>query len=213
VKLVVGTAVALIAGAAPSIGTGQEGAARSVVIHTSDAQDGRLEAARLAVSFWNRTLGELGVPTRLREPEVVVASPVLRLLETYANRLSQVGWYSSPGAAGLDPPAQLTALPGEVIVLLSTERILSFAWPIGGGRYFLAIQTDRLNPLDDPAVARHVLAHEMGHTLGLLHNKNPDTLMCGTPCPTVGRAAGRTYLPLTEDDRARLLELHPRHTP
>jgi predicted Zn-dependent protease len=37
----------------------------------------------------------------------------------------------------------------------------------------------RLYPLTLPNVARNVIAHELGHAIGLSHNDDPNYLMCG----------------------------------
>ena len=83
---------------------------------------------------------------------------------------------------------------------------------IGGGaaRYFLAIRTDRIPPLDGPGAARNVAAHELGHTLGLTHNGDAGMLMCAS-CDMSRPAPGESpFLTLSPDDRAKLLALHPR---
>ena len=101
----------------------------------------------------------------------------------------------------------MTSLGGDLIVLLSAQRILSFAWPIGDpARYLVAIRTDRIPPLDGPGTARNVAAHELGHTLGLTHHDGAGTLMCGSCDMSVAEPGA--FLPLTAADRARLSELH-----
>ena len=57
-------------------------------------------------------------------------------------------------------------------------------------------------------VARNVIAHELGHTVGLRHHQDPHSLMC-VPCRTESLRNGKLdFLPLTELDRERLIELH-----
>ncbi len=99
-------------------------------------------------------------------------------------------------------------LEGDVVVFFSQQVIFSFARPFADGRYFLGIQTDRTAPLTYPNVTRNVIAHELGHTLGLEHNGDTPTLMCG-PCQHVlYRSDELRFFPLTTAERARLVELH-----
>jgi hypothetical protein len=143
----------------------------------------------------------------LLETEIIVASPSSRALETYARHISQRAGRFAPRGADPNAPRELTTLGSDIVLLLSKQEIFSFAWPLADPtRFFIAIQTDRVPPLNHPNVSRNVIAHELGHALGLRHNGNPTTLMCG-PCEqVVFRSEAPVFFPLTPGDRARLLE-------
>jgi len=198
--------VALLLLGSPSTPQGEEGGVRSVVVLSTDAGDLRIAATGRAVAFWNETLEDLELAPRFHGPDLVLAPPILQAAEAFARRISQDNRRLFAGSAGPDAPRELVALEGDVIVLLSAQRIVSFAWPLADHRrYFLAIRTDRVAPLANPGVTHNVIAHELGHTLGLTHNGTPTMLMCGA-CAT--RFDPSVFLPLTPLDRARLLELH-----
>ena len=183
-----------------------------VVIITPDAADERVTQTREAVAFWNRTLSDLELGVRLREAELIIASPDSRALENYARQVSQRGGRVPRGTAGPQPPSELTELQADVVVLLSRQPLMPFAWPLpsspGSPGYFVAIRTAEPRRPSDDKVLRNVIAHELGHTLGLTHNRATATLMCG-PCSSVAAEDNPLeWLPLTADDRARLRALH-----
>ena len=87
---------------------------------------------------------------------------------------------------------------------------MSFAWPLASStRFFVAISADAQSPPHHATTLRNVVAHELGHTLGLVHNGDPAALMCG-PCrsPFTGFDEGQRFLPLTPMDHTRLRELY-----
>ena len=182
---------------------------RQIVIITFDAADERVTQTREAVAFWNRTLSDLELRVRLREAELVIASPDRRALENYARQVSQRGGRLPRGAAGPQPPRELTDLQADIVVLLSRQPLLPFAWPLPSlTGHFVAIRAAEPQRPSDDKVLRNVIAHELGHTLGLTHNRATATLMCG-PCSSVAaEASPLEWLPLTADDRARLRALH-----
>lgn len=185
----------------------------SVLVLVPSAADDRLASALEAVAFWNDRLAELGVETRFAEPRVVVESPVERAVENYARQVAQRATRLPAGDAEPPPPAALDDLGADVVLLLSRQDILSFAWPLPRvlpPRYLVVIRRVRGPYRTDPMVTKHVVAHELGHALGLDHNAEPHTLMCGPCQPLTAEPDATGFLPLTAGDRARLVELHGR---
>ena len=186
-------------------------AQRSILLLAPTVSDARLEASHEAISHWNAMLADLGVETRLGTPQVVVESPVARALENYARRISQRVFRLPAGAAEPRPPDELTSLDADIVVLLSRQDIMSFAWPmpkVDPPRYFVVIRSVRSPDRDDAMVSRHVVAHELGHAIGLVHNADPHALMCGPCQPLTAESDATGFLPLTDLDRTRLVELY-----
>jgi hypothetical protein len=109
-------------------------------------------------------------------------------------------------------PEQLASIPGDIVIVLSDAEFISFSfyWPIGKG--LVAIRTVRTYPMTLPNVARNVIAHELGHAIGLAHNSDPTMLMCGRPAPCrpmAFQSATEHYFPLSGDEKALLLRLYP----
>lgn len=178
-------------------------AERSILLLAPTSTDARLEASHAAIEFWNETLAQLEVDTRLGEPRVAVEWPALRTLENFARLIAQQAIRFPNSEVYPAAPEELTTLPEDIIVLLSNQDIMSFAWSIpktNSDRYLVVIRLPRGPDRNDLMVSRHVLAHELGHALGLLHNNFAHTLMCGPCQPFTASPGPRDFLPLTDNE-------------
>ncbi|HET8563829.1 MAG TPA: hypothetical protein VFM35_08170 [Candidatus Binatia bacterium] len=159
-----------------------------------------------AVDFWNKQLSEIGSGFRL--------GPVTFTKETIpAEELAARSKAFLTKEGALEPTASLMKIDGDLIVALSDGEFVSFAGPfLSDGRRLVAIRGYQLYPLTLPNVARNVIAHELGHTIGLGHNDDPANLMCGRPAPCrpdAFRSDVERYFPLMEEEKQFLLKLYP----
>jgi hypothetical protein len=171
------------------------------------ASDPRVPLVDEAVDFWNRTFAEIGSAMRIgtvTRIEQAVPGDALQMLSN-----SMVG--ARPGPVFI-PPA-LRNLPGDITIVLSDSDLVSFAGPFDEHRKrVVAIRGNAFAPINQPNVARNVIAHELGHVLGLGHNSDPATLMCGRPAPCrpgVFRSQEPKFFPLTDEEKRLLLALYP----
>jgi matrixin len=166
--------------------------------------DPRLSAVREAVDFWNSTLSALPTPFRLGAVTRVDGAVPEADLQNLSDSSPQGLWIKQH-------PKPFAAFGGDLLIVLSDADFVSFTSRIGD-RALIAIKSATAPPLSLQNVLPNVIAHEIGHALGLPHNSDPMTLMCGRPAPC--RPASfiadvPRMFPLTNADVTRLHELYP----
>jgi len=116
-----------------------------------------------------------------------------------------------------DLPERLRKVDADVIVVLSDGKFDSFAFPILARTpaglmgmqtrtHLVGIQSHLTRPAN---LALNVIAHELGHVVGLDHNDDVAALMCGGAWCWV-KFPSEGVFPLTSKDKASLLWMYPR---
>ena len=169
--------------------------------------DPRLPEVREAVEFWNRNFASLHSTFRLG----AIARVDGRVPDEDLRDLSES---TARGFWLRQHPEPFASFPGDLLILLSDAEFVSFTSRIGD-RMLVAIKNGAHPPLSLPNVLPNVIAHELGHAIGLEHNSDPTTLMCGRPAacrPAAFLSDTARMFPLTPADISRLRELYPGQT-
>ena len=173
-----------------------------------DPTDPRVPPAREAIAYWNRELLRLGRRIHFDSATIRTESIPDELLRG-ASEEAVFG----RGPATTRLLETLADESADVVIALSQTDLISFSvrWR-AGSRGVVGVRRSDIAPLSLPNTVRNVVAHEVGHVLGLHHNGDASTLMCGRPAPCRPAAFASDHVrffPLTAADDQQLQERWP----
>jgi hypothetical protein len=179
---------------------------RVAIVGTSD--DARVPAAREALAHWNQEFARLG--RRIHFDSGTVRGDLIPD-EMLRDASSEAVIGRGPATSRL--LSRLSNVPADIVISLSHTDLISFSvlWR-SGSRGVVGVRRSDIPPLSLPNTVRNVIAHELGHVLGLSHNSDSTTLMCGRPAscrPASFASDNMRFFPLTPADERRIQERWP----
>ena len=181
------------------------------VVVIGDDSDIRQKRVEKALAFWNKTLEAQGTSFRL--------GPIVKVNETVPEQELAALSDMVVGRAGrtVNAPAifseTMAANSGDILIYLGNTPFVSFAGPFGpASKRVVGIRTMSVPPLSLPNVAQNVITHELGHSIGVGHNADASSLMCGRPSscrPDAFMSSEEKLFPLTEIEYGQLQNMYP----
>jgi len=183
----------------------------SITVLTGRSDDKRIAMVREAIDFWNGVLQHQKVTFRLGDMELKQVQLPRSVLPGYSQTVL------SQSRPGIDTTRVTGNAGGDIVIALADEAFVSFTLAdVKNGQILIGIRSDMTFPLTLPNVGRNVIAHELGHAIGLQHNSDPATLMCGRPAtctPDLFASDEPKWFPLTDSDIAVLRRLYTNWKP
>jgi hypothetical protein len=178
------------------------------VVISAAPGDPRIPLVTKAVDYWNAQFKGVGSPFHLGT--IVMASTQVPDADLMA-----IGNANSPGTLSAATVSLIGQMPGDLVIALSNASFVSVTHPVGAKK-LIAIQ-GHPGGTNSALVIQNVIAHELGHAIGLGHNSDPALLMCGRPAAC--RPGLDQFLPqdlgpdgfalITDQEKALLLQLYP----